>query len=348
MGLKLLHSADWHLDSPFASFPEEERAFLRREQCRLPGRFLELALREQPDLVLLAGDLFDGSPSRETLDTLKHTLRQLEVPVFLSPGNHDHCGAFPWQEEVWPENVHIFTGGLTSVVLPELNCRVYGAGYTSMDCPPLLEDFRAGGEERYCIAVIHGDPTARTSPYCPISATQVRESGLDYLALGHIHAAGSFRAGCTLCGWPGCPMGRGWDETGEKGVYRVTLEDTASVTPLSLGFPRFRELEAEVEEDPAAILEGLLPPQETADFYRVTLTGDGPVDIHGLKQRFSHIPRLTLLDRTIPMGDLWEDAGEDSLRGTFFRLLKESPDPDARAAAKLARRLLSGGEVGIP
>ena len=154
MGLKILHSADWHLDSPFSTFPQHQRQKLRQELRKIPGRILELAHAEQVDMVLLAGDLFDGMASRETVDLVRHTLREFGVPVFISPGNHDFCApGCPWLEETWSENVHIFTGELESVVVPELNCRVYGAGYRSMDCPSLLQDFHAQGQERYCVGV---------------------------------------------------------------------------------------------------------------------------------------------------------------------------------------------------
>ena len=188
MGLKILHTADWHLDSPFGGFTEPQRQLLQAQQRRLPGKIADLCRREDCDLMLLAGDIFDGKPSRETVDTLKEALARCGVPVMVAPGNHDFCApGSPWLEENWPENVHIFTGALESVTLESLSCRIYGAGYRSMDCGPLLEDFRAEGDERYCIAVLHGDPTQRESPYSPITTAQVRESGLDYLALGHIH-----------------------------------------------------------------------------------------------------------------------------------------------------------------
>ena len=226
MGLKILHSADWHLDSPFAGFDDSQRALLKQEQQSIPGKISQLCRREKCDLMLLAGDIFDGEPTRETVEALKKALSECGARVFITPGNHDFCAPGSlWLEESWPENVYVFTGGLEAVTIPELNCRVYGAGYQSMDSAPLLENFRAEGSEKYCIAVLHGDPTRKDSPYCPITAQQVRDSGLQYLALGHIHKAGAFHAGGTLCAWPGCPMGRGWDETGEKGVCIVTVED---------------------------------------------------------------------------------------------------------------------------
>lgn len=350
MGLKILHSADWHMGSPFASFPEETGNLLRREQLRIPERIAEVCCRENCDLVLLAGDIFDGIPSREAVTAVKRGLAQCAVPVLVSPGNHDFCGTgSPWLEEAWPENVHVFTGGLESVMLPELDCRVYGAGYQSMDCPGLLAHFQAQGTEQYCVAVLHGDPVTSQSPYCPVTASQIRESALDYLALGHIHTAGQLRSGNTVCGWPGCPMGRGWDETGEKGIFLVSMEEGVQVAFLPLDTLRFWELKVDVEENPEAALDTLLPAAGSTDFYRITLTGWGEPDLAVLQKRFAAFPNLTFRDRTEAVPDLWSEAGEDTLTGVYFRMLREisETDPRAELAAKISQRILSGGEVSL-
>lgn len=351
MGLRILHSADWHMDSPFASFPEETRNALRRQQLRLPEKIAQLCSMKKCDLVVLAGDVFDGIPSRESIAAVKTALAQCAVPVFVSPGNHDFCGmGSPWLEEVWPENVHIFTGGMESVIIPELDCRIYGAGYQSMDCPGLLEHFQAEGEQRYCVGVLHGDPVTAQSPYCPVTTAQIRESGLDYLALGHIHRSGQLRAGDTVCGWPGCPMGRGWDETGEKGILLVTLEDGVRAEFLPLDMPRFVDLQIDVGMDPVNALDRVLPAGGNGDFYRITLTGWGDADLAALKNHFSRFPNLTLRDRTEAIEDLWGRQGEDTLMGVYFRMLREMArsDPRAELAAQISHRLLSGGEVPLP
>lgn len=342
MGLKLLHSADWHLGSPFASFPEEQRQLLIREQKLLPGKVTEILRQEKCDLVLLAGDIFDGNPGREWVELLRKALAEMAVPVFISPGNHDFCGlGSPWLEEKWPESVHIFTGKLESVGIPELDCRIYGAGFQSMDCPSLLEDFRAEGTEKYCIGVLHGDPVVKNSPCNPVTARQVQDSGLDYLALGHIHKAGAFRAGSTLCAWPGCPMGRGWDETGEKGALLVTLGETAEVQTVTLNTVRFCDLELDIQEDPAAVL----PPVGSNDFYRITLTGCGGKTLPEIRASLSRFPNLTLRDHREEEIELWADVGEDTLRGVYFGMLQEQ---DAALTAEISHRLLSGREVRLP
>lgn len=357
MGLTILHSADWHLDSPFRSLPEENRVQLRRMQQEIPKRIASLCREEQCSLVLLAGDLFDSpTPSPACVDAVRRALEQCAVPVCIAPGNHDCCtDASPWLTEPWPENVHIFTGELDCLDLPELQLRVYGAGYRSMDCPGLLEGFRADTDVRWRVGVLHGDPLSLSSPCCPVSAAQVRESGLDYLALGHIHAAGSFRAGRTLCAWPGCPMGRGWDETGEKGVYLVELEgERTALRRVSLGLPQFHELHTQLRGDALCALEALLPPAATQDLFRVTLTGRAAVEPERLKKHFSHLALLEVRDETQRRPEPWHCAGDDSLRGAYFSALKrlgeESPEQEALAAlaAEISDALLSGEEVTLP
>lgn len=351
MELKLLHTADWHLDSPFSGFSEEQRAHLRAAQERIPDLLGELARREGCALALLSGDIFDGEPSQETLRRLAQALESWKIPVFISPGNHDFCKAdSPWNRNLWPENVHIFTGGPENVYLPELDLRVYGAGYQAMDCPPLLAGFSASGEMRR-IMTLHGDPTRADSPYCPVTEAQIRESGLMYLALGHVHKSGTIASGGTLCAWPGCPMGRGWDETGEKGALLVTLTDHADVRFVPLPLPTFWEhtLRLAPGTDPAEAAEGVLPAAGDENFYRLTFTGQGMPDIPALERRLARFSNLILRNRAVPTADLWERAGEDSLEGLFFESLRRSEDPAlAELAAKLSRELMDGQEVALP
>jgi DNA repair exonuclease SbcCD nuclease subunit len=277
--------------------------------------------------------------------------------VLIAPGNHDYCcPGSPWLEESWPENVTVFTGALESRAVEHLNLRIFGAGFTDMDCPSLLEGFRADCEETYTVALLHGDPAQANSPYNPVTAAQVRGSGLNYLALGHIHKAGSFRSGVTLCGWPGCPMGRGWDETGEKGIYLVELNpDSSEIHPIPLNSPRFLEETLDISGNAAAALEGALPPVPSSDFFRITLKGQGRVSLEELKNTFPHIPNLELRDQTEEPLDIWGDESADTLEGTYFRMLREKMDAadpktaeQIRLAAEISRRLMEGREVVLP
>ena len=307
-------------------------------------------------MMLISGDIFDRAYSRESYQAVYRALESVQVPVFISPGNHDYVSmTSPWVTEKWPANVTVFTREkLTKKQIS--GATVWGAAFLAPEAPSLLEGFRAEPEEGFAIGILHGDTTQAKSPYCPVTAGQIRESGLHYLALGHIHEAGALQVGDTLCAWPGCPMGTGYDETGEKGVRIVELGQTVTSRFVPLNTPRFYDLETTVADDPVAAVAKLLPAAGNQDFYRITLTGASEaLDLSKLQNKFSHFPNLILRDQTVPPVDPWQAVGEDSFEGTYFTLLQEnlhSGDSEqqriAQLAAVISRQLLDGGEVKLP
>lgn len=355
--MKILHSADWHLDAPISGRNEEEAQLLRQELRKIPAKIVERAQKENCQMLLLAGDLFDGAYTKESYRAVYEALEEVGIPVFITPGNHDFCQlSSPYLVESWPENVHIFAHPtIEAVELPDLECTVYGAGYEAMDCPALLEDFRAARTSRWNIGVLHGDATT-SSPYCPVSAQQVRMSGLDYLALGHIHKAGSFRSGDALCAWPGCPMGHGYDESGIKGVIILSLDERVDAQFQPLDTLRFFDETVDIGGDAGAALANLLPAVQSEDFYRVTLTGYADeIDTTLLTKTFSHISHLVIRDKTMPEKELWSAVGEDSLEGMYFSILQNGLNTESerlqrclKLAARISRQILDGQEVTLP
>ena len=55
--MKILHTADWHLDAPLVGHGPA----LRKALEEVPGKIFEICRKEQCDAVLIAGDLFDGT-----------------------------------------------------------------------------------------------------------------------------------------------------------------------------------------------------------------------------------------------------------------------------------------------
>ena len=355
--MKILHSADWHLDAPMTGRTEEQARYLRQELRKIPEKIVALAKQEKCDLMLLAGDLFDGEYTQDSFRAVRNALEEVGIPVFITPGNHDFCQPkSPYVAETWPENVYIFKHPvMETVMIPALDCTVYGAGYDAMDCPALLEGFHTVGDSKWHIGVLHGDAT-NTSSYCPVSPQQVRLSGLHYLALGHIHKTGSFRSGDAYCAWPGCPMGHGYDETGIKGVILLELGEDTKAEFRPLDTPRFYDEELEVGADPAQALATILPGVTTEDYYRITLTGySNDLNVDALQKEFAHVKNLIIRDKTIPERELWGAVGKDSLEGMYFSILHDGLDTESeilqqriKLAARISRQILDGQEVTLP
>jgi exonuclease SbcD len=120
VGVKLLHTSDWHVGKVLKgqSRVDEQLAVLRE--------IVDLAAAEAPDLVIVAGDLFDtAAPTAETKKIVVRALTALRhhaAAVVVVAGNHDHGAEIdalrPWAEEAGitlrgtlgrPED-HILTG----------------------------------------------------------------------------------------------------------------------------------------------------------------------------------------------------------------------------------------------
>ena len=85
--MKLIHLSDLHLGKRVNDFPMLE------DQAYILDRVLEIAAEEQPDAVLIAGDVYDKTvPSAEAVALLDDFLVKLadrSLPVLLISGNHD-------------------------------------------------------------------------------------------------------------------------------------------------------------------------------------------------------------------------------------------------------------------
>lgn len=337
MILKILHAADLHLDSPFEALPGGKAAIRRAEQRRMLGALAELAAAEDVDLVLLSGDLLDSNSSYfETGEELVACLRRMGVPVFIAPGNHDpYTSTSPYARLHMPENVHVFSeNAVGSVLLPELNTRVYGAAFIGKNSPALLTDFHVIEEPGvWKLLCLHGEFGNPLSPYDPITEEQLAESGLHYAALGHIHKASGLRkAGDTWYAWPGCPEGRGFDECGEKTVNILSLDDAGGceLQTASIASRRYEVLSVDVAgTDPLLAVITLLPDDTVRDIYRIVLTGETE-SAPDLKKLYANLSEmffeLQLRDETRLRRSVWECAGEDSLRGIFLKKLRQRYD----------------------
>ncbi|HZW69111.1 MAG TPA: exonuclease SbcCD subunit D [Pseudogracilibacillus sp.] len=86
--MKIFHTADWHLGKVVhgASMLEEQRYILQQ--------FTQIIEEEKPDVIIIAGDLYDRvNPPAEAVhllnDFLDEIVLSLEIPVIAIAGNHD-------------------------------------------------------------------------------------------------------------------------------------------------------------------------------------------------------------------------------------------------------------------
>ncbi len=371
--IKVLHCADLHLDSPLSAL-DISRAETRRIELRAAFTSLTLSAKmNKVDFLLISGDLFDGAyVSKETIALLCREFAAIpECRVIIAPGNHDPFTAVSYYNRAeFPENVYIFDSPeLSCFDFPDKNTSVYGWAFTSArleSCP--LDGFTVEDPSRINLLVAHGDFDTHESQYCPIPRTTLAECGFDYAALGHIHTyTGAQQIGNGYVAYSGCLEGRGFDECGVKGAILAAIDKDASPT-VAEKLVRFCKRCYAVEEcdvsgaqtnaDLLEKLRELVAEKHYGDdtALRVRLVGNVAGDLKPspsfLTEQFGNMFILEIIDETMPLADNEKLYDDPTLRGEYYRSLKEmleDENDETREIAILALRYglaaLSGGDI---
>ncbi|MDR3289059.1 MAG: hypothetical protein LBT22_06485 [Peptococcaceae bacterium] len=275
-----LHGAGFLFDSPDWEGPASWVKQRNQDVWQTFEELLALCLKERIDLLLLTGNLFEQEfVKKETVERVARSLARLNgTRVFIAPGEKDPMvttSAYRLSE--WPENVHIFAGGMSRIALPALNLSVYGSGWIAYrrEEADLPTDFQmADDEEEIRLMLLHAGAETLTIP----------ASGLNYLALGsRENWSGIQQTGKTYWADCGSIEARSFRAEGPHGVILGHLEGTsAQFEFLELGRRRYREksLRLQPETDIKAAAKGILADieeQERAkDVFRIRLTGSFP------------------------------------------------------------------------
>ncbi len=231
---KFIHTADIHLDSPLHRLEAYEGApvaEIRQASRRAFENLIDLALTESVDVVLIAGDLFDGDwkdyHTGLYFITQIHRLKTAGIAVFVVSGNHDAAGRMT-RSLPYPDNVHVFsTRSPETRKLEALKIAVHGQSFATA---AIKNNLALGYPEPvsgyFNIGLLHTSLTGRDGheTYAPCTLADLQSRGYDYWALGHVHQF-EIAAASPPVVFPGCLQGRHARETGPKGALLVTVAD---------------------------------------------------------------------------------------------------------------------------
>lgn len=263
--MKFLHLADLHLGKRVNGFSMLE------DQAHILRQILAILDDEQPDGVLIAGDVYDKSvPTVEAVELLDGFLTELRtrgVPVLLISGNHDSPERLAFGGRVMDScGIHIspvYDGALAPVTLHDTFGPVHVWLLPFVKPAHVRRWFPDADIESYTDAVAEAvahmdiDTAARNvlvthqfvtggtrsgSEELSVGGTDNVDSGVfapfDYVALGHLH--GAQHIGRETIRYAGSPLKYSFSEARQhKSVTVVTLGEkgdvqvrTAALTPL--------------------------------------------------------------------------------------------------------------------
>lgn len=266
--MKFLHLADLHLGKRVNGFSMLE------DQAHILRQILAILDNEQPDGVLIAGDVYDKSvPSVEAVELLDGFLTELRtrgVPVLLISGNHDSPERLAFGGRVMDScGIHIspvYDGALAPVTLQDAFGPVHVWLLPFVKPAHVRRWFPDADIESYTDAVAEAvahmdiDTAARNvlvthqfvtggtrsgSEELSVGGTDNVDSGVfapfDYVALGHLH--GAQHIGRETIRYAGSPLKYSFSEARQhKSVTVVTLGEKGDVQVRTVALTPLREL----------------------------------------------------------------------------------------------------------
>lgn len=234
-GVRFIHAADLHLDSPFSGLKDMPSSILK-ELREAPFKAFQTIINEaislQVDFIVLSGDLFDGENrslrTQVRFRTEMEKLQQYQIPAYIIHGNHDHLSG-SWITVKLPDNVHVFSGQTEVKRFEKIDgttVHLYGFSYPRRHVRErMIETYIKAEGADYHIGLLHGnlEGISEHSPYAPFSLKELAAKDFDYWALGHIHKH-QVVSEDPLVIYPGNIQGRNRKESGVKGCLLVQFD----------------------------------------------------------------------------------------------------------------------------
>jgi exonuclease SbcD len=232
--VKFIHAADLHIDSPLRGLDAYQGApvdRLRGASRRALIALVDLAIEQEVDFVLLAGDIYDGNWAdfRTGLFFRDQMLRlhRAGIEVFIVKGNHDAESLITKQ---LPDigGVHVFSSRRAETIHREnLGVALHGQSFPNRAVPEdLIRGYPKPIPGCFNIGLLHTSLNGREGhdTYAPTSVQVLCDKGYDYFALGHVHAREVIRERAPRIVFPGNLQGRHAKEVGPKGCELVSVE----------------------------------------------------------------------------------------------------------------------------
>ena len=313
-----LHTADLHLDSALKNLGNAAKAAVRRRELTDTfARMAEYASSNGVSGVIVAGDMFDegktsAAAKRQAAEIMK---KNGGVTFFLLSGNHDKRAFDDDFTAALPANAMALADGETVDFGSYTVTGVYGGAAVA----PLDKD-------KFNIVVAHGQVDG------DIKIRDYAGKNINYLALGHLHAYAKGKIdGRGMWVYSGCPEGRGFDETGEKGFVLFDTLGGKKFVPFCKR--QLREIKVDItgtdnymsQVDAARKATEGLP---DGDLYKITLVGamDEGVraEVKAVSDRLGGSKFFVkIIDETTVKLDERRLSLEKTLKGEFFRVVRE-------------------------
>jgi len=356
--IRFVHTSDWQLGMTRYFLSEEAQARYtqaRFDAIRTMGR---TAKEKQCQFMLVCGDSFESNQvDRKTVARAIEVLKEVTVPVYLLPGNHDPLNAASVYHsstfiEKKPAHVHIIENtepvpvgeGFELVGAPWLSKRPNGNPIIDLlnALPPTV------GIKRICVG--HGiidifTPDKEAENVIAVSKLEaaISEGKVHFIALGDRHSLTKVGYGNRIW-YSGTPESTDFCE-GHSGFCQIVTMDGADVTTEEVKIGQWNFIEELVDLNTNDDVESLWKklediPNRERSVVKLDLKGSLTLSLHGVLQNHILAAKDVLAGSVINKDDLLVIPND-----TDFTELAFSGFADA-TVKRLRNKIDQGGPEG--
>lgn len=372
--IRFLHTSDWQLGMTRSFLSEEAQARYtqaRFDAIRTMGR---IAKEKQCQFMLVCGDSFESNQvDRKTVARAIEALKEVTVPVYLLPSNHDplnaasvYCSSTFIEKK--PAHVYIIENtvpiqvgdGFELVGAPWLSKRPNGNPLVDL----LNELPLSGSIKRICVG--HGiidifTPDKEAENVIMVSKLEaaISEGKVHFIALGDRHSLTKVGSGYRIW-YSGTPESTDFRE-GHSGFCQIVNIDGADVTTEEVKIGQWSFIEELVDLNTEADVESFRKklediPNRERSIVKLVLKGTLTLSLHGVLQNYILAAKDVLAGSVINEDDLlvipkdtdFTDLGFSGFAAETVTRLREKIDRGgtegavARDAFMLLLRLAKG------
>ncbi|OIK15021.1 exonuclease sbcCD subunit D [Bacillus sp. MUM 116] len=338
--MKFIHTADWHLGKLVHG------VYMTENQREVLEQFVQVVAEEQPDAVVIAGDLYDRSvPPTDAVELLDEILFKINVelntPIVSIAGNHDSAERLSFGSSWYKHSQFYLTGKLTNTFNPiQINgVNFYLVPYAEpgvvrqiLDDDSIhshhdamkaligrMEETLNPNEPNVLVghAFVLGGKTSDSERILSVGGSGCVGAELfepfSYTALGHLHSPDAINH--QRVKYSGSLLKYSFSEAKQnKSISIIEMDDKGqfkhryrSLTPTH----DMRELEGHLDEllDP-----GFYEKQRVHDYLKISLLDEGALidPINKLRQVY---PNVLHLERKIDMTDMKKKQSYNAMQG---------------------------------
>lgn len=323
--MKLLHLADLHIGKRVSGFSMLE------DQSYILNQIIDIVDTEQPDAVLIAGDIYDKPiPTADAVQLLDDFLVQLsrrQVQVCMISGNHDSAERIAFGGRLMSASgIHLapvyhgiiepvtFTDSFGSVhiyLIPFLRPANVRHFHTDAEIASYTDAMRTVTEHisfspaARNVAIVHQFVTSsgvqpeicESEEHAVGGLDQVDTSvfaAFDYVALGHIH--GPQKISRETIRYSGSPLKYSFSETNhKKSVTVVTMQEKGCVDIHQIALHPKRDMELLRGTFASLTAPDFLQTHDTQNYFKITLTDEEDIP-NALTRLRTYYPNMMLLE----------------------------------------------------